>query len=447
MSESAPGTQNTNVAAGLPPAPEERPVETIAYRPVSAWAVAGLGTSGLFAILVIATTLVGIFQAAPVFFPAWLLILAVAGGVLSFVGYTHVQNSEGTRTGARLAQIGIWLSILSGLSYFSYYFVTGLALQSQANDFLLEKAADSGFFPLLREAGDDPVPLTKAFLLTRPGNARAGNPADPKSMLLNYDLPEKESGKGQLSNFKDSFIPRALFKKLGAEATIEPLDVQDWKFEQGSYKVQRNYLIKTKEIHLEMLLTVASTEAETAGQGRKWFLNLRESGPINKTLTPLGESVARLRGNAREWTEQTWLKRLNDGAALDDIGLLDQTAWNNLFLNEKEADKFRQQVHELFKSTEKDRLRGLSILTRPVDFGFWEQTDGKVRMYLHFRLTLAREGSPMGRTADGFFVLETRQAFDPASFEVGARPPEWSLINITFTNAMPPPEGKGPPPL
>ena len=76
----------------------------------------------------------------------------MVGIVFSLIGQKQIQNSEGTRAGAKLARLGIWLSLLSGLGYLSYYYVTGLALQSQANAFLMEKSEDGGFFPRLIES-------------------------------------------------------------------------------------------------------------------------------------------------------------------------------------------------------------------------------------------------------------------------------------------------------
>src|SRR5687767_158541 len=100
----------------LPPTPPTS--ETIAYRPISGWAIAGLIVSAFCAAIVVVLTVIGLIQGAPVFLPIWLLaLLAIVGLALSFIGQAHVQNSEGTRIGAKLATIGIWLSAVSGLSY------------------------------------------------------------------------------------------------------------------------------------------------------------------------------------------------------------------------------------------------------------------------------------------------------------------------------------------
>ena len=89
---------DAHIKPGLAPSPLPREGESLGYQPVSGWAVAGFATSGLFAVMVLASTIVAIFQGAPIFFPVWLLSMAIVGIVLSFIGQNHVQNSEGTRT-------------------------------------------------------------------------------------------------------------------------------------------------------------------------------------------------------------------------------------------------------------------------------------------------------------------------------------------------------------
>ena len=79
----------------------------------------------------------------------------------------------------------------------------------------MTEGPDAGFFPLLKSG--KPAGLNAAFLLTRPITARSGNPDDPKSMSLNNDTGPEEGAEGELANFKESILPRLLFKKAGAE--------------------------------------------------------------------------------------------------------------------------------------------------------------------------------------------------------------------------------------
>ena len=161
MNEPLPRTETSNPDAGRSGRSPEPPLtppstEALAYQPISGWAIAGFGTAALFAALVGVSTVVGLMQGAPFFFPVWILSLAVVGIVFSLIGQKQIQDSEGTRAGAKLARLGIWLSLLSGLGYLSYFYVTGLALQSQANTFHPEKSDDGGFFPRLIEGATRP---------------------------------------------------------------------------------------------------------------------------------------------------------------------------------------------------------------------------------------------------------------------------------------------------
>src|SRR3954467_804126 len=136
--------------ADLPSTPQ--PGE-LAYRPISALALAGFILGLLFAGMVVVSTLVGLVQGLPVFLPGWALGLALAAAVICCLAQYRIQSAEGTLAGLVLARWGLWLSVLLGVTYFVYTWVTGLALAKQATDFLMAKADDdSGFFPRLEGA-------------------------------------------------------------------------------------------------------------------------------------------------------------------------------------------------------------------------------------------------------------------------------------------------------
>src|SRR5262249_24716015 len=156
------------MAEPTPTAAEERPAEPLVYRPLSGLAIAGLVCGALYALLVVSSILLAFFRREPFFIPSWMLALPIAGFVLALVGLRQIRESEGTRAGAGLAHWGLWLSGLSGLGAALFVWVSGLAIEKQANEFLMEKSSTdrwSGFFPRLLE-GD----TNGAFLLTKPLN-------------------------------------------------------------------------------------------------------------------------------------------------------------------------------------------------------------------------------------------------------------------------------------
>src|SRR5262249_52719032 len=145
MSEPHPQPENpgleTNIKAGPPLAPPSEP--GAAYRSISGWAIAGFTLGALFTLLVVICALVALYQGSPFFFRPWMFLLAILGVFVSLYAQRHVRNSEGTLAGAKLAQWGFRLSLVSGLVYSSYYFVTGYAVTSQANAFVMEEGEET----------------------------------------------------------------------------------------------------------------------------------------------------------------------------------------------------------------------------------------------------------------------------------------------------------------
>lgn len=444
MNEPQPPPENpVAIKPGEPPAAAQPPV----YQPMSGWAIAGFGIGALFAGLVAVSTAVALVQGAPMFFPVWILVLAVAGIVLSLVGQRQIELAEGTRAGARLARWGVWLSLLSGLGYLSYYYVTGLALQNQANAFLMEKGEDAGFFPRLREGATNPAQTNAAYLLTLPSNARAGRPDDELGMIQLHDQPGKDGTPGPLTQFREGTFPRLFYKDLAKDVEITPLGVQDWKYEMRSYKIYRNYRIKTKEIELEVQLAVFSTEAEGAGKDRKWFVNMRESGPHYKTVvrTPLGEGVKLLRHLSDLWLRREVLT-LNEGTAYPEIKDLDQSNWglhggprDPVYVRDGDRDQVRALLHKILASDAKNRIKQFSVLQGAEEVGKWELIGGKVRIIHNFRFSFEKD--PLGRSpynVTGYAILDTKQPIDPAKFDKQSTPlPEWDIVAYVFTQVTP----------
>ena len=172
----------------------------------------------------------------------------------------------------------------------------------------------------------------------------------------------------------------------------------------------------------------------------KWFLNLKESGVVKKKLTRFGEGIGALRMRAREWFEQQWLRQLNEGKSFKALKDMDQTPWRDLLLSDQKPEDMRASVYRQFETSRKDRLKDFVVLTRPEDVGFWEMNDGKIRIFLHFRYSLMKDGDPpvATRTVEGYAVVETRQPIDPESFDFASPPPDWSLVSFTFTHFSPP---------
>ncbi|HZZ79521.1 MAG TPA: hypothetical protein VFE62_13450 [Gemmataceae bacterium] len=425
------GMDSSEPAAPAPMTTEQ----PLAYNPISGWAVAGCIVGGLFAVLVAVCTVLALLQGAPLFFPLWILVIALAGIVLSLIGQWHVQSSDGTRVGAGLARIGLWLSLVSGLSYLSYSFVTGLALANQANDFMMEKSDDdSGFFPRLREGGENTAQFNAAFLLSRSPTARgSARPTDDKAMHDKYDVP-RDSVPGEMSQFRDHPMVRIFFKSSAKSVEVTSLSAQDWVYEQKMYKVVRNYRLTTKEANADFRVSILSTQSDRASQGRKWFVNLRDTTLVNTTPTEFGKGLRFLRGHAAATLDQ-WSKK--PGASpLHLVENVDGTAWDIIVPEGDSPKERRSMVYE--RLTGDAPLLGMMLTGRYDDLGQWEEVGGKIRVYINFRLPVARTpNGPTAFTMVGYAGLEPAQAINPETFTEGSPPPTWNLARIAFTSIIP----------
>jgi hypothetical protein len=398
--------------------------------------VAGCAAGSIFAVLVAISAIVGVLQGSPVFFPMWFAVLPGAAIVFSLIGQRHVENSEGTRVGAKLARVGMWLAIVSSLMYFSYYYVTGWTIQGQADAFLREKGPDAGFFPSLIDAAKDPKQLNVAFLLTKPPNARSGNPASDGDMRTFHDMGSVDGMPATWLQFREGPWGRFFYKDLAKDAEIIPMNVEDWKYEEKSYKVYRVYRIKTKEIAAyDVRLAIASIEPEGAGQTRKWFVNLNESRLSDtpgftgtKQLTPLGEGVARLRQSAITWLERK-ANAWNEGAPFTEFNDKDfnRTAWEALLIDKNDLPSRRKLVTEVFADARAKRIAMFKVYSRADDPGKWEQVQGKIRFEILGHAMLSPGDNALPANVIALFSIESVREIDPARFQ---DLPDWRLVGI-----------------
>lgn len=332
------------------PLPPPAKTEVLEYRPISAWAIAGLIVSVVFTILVLGSVVFALRAGTPLFLSVSVLLIAFVGAALSFVGQRQIALSEGTRAGAMLASWGLWLSVVSGLGFFVFYHFTQLALVNQSNSFLLDKGADtadglptSGFFPyLLGAAGGNSADLNRAFLLTLSPAYRAGDPTDDKKMAMMFDVDNKDV-RGKLSQFRDHYLVRAIMAADPEAVKIVPLGVQKWDFDAGSYQVIRTYAIETPEVHLECTLMTFSTEAEE-GERRKWFVVLPQPKDKKKEqLTELGKSMHEVRGSVHAIVDK-WRRVIGPKTVVND-----STDWSKILPDLFQQKYVRSRVEEAYR--------------------------------------------------------------------------------------------------
>src|SRR5262245_17257174 len=265
------------------------PTDSSVYRPVAGLAIAACALAILFVLIVVIGTVVSFFRGSPLLLPEWLLATPAAGFVLGYIAVRHIRNSEGTRAGLKLAQYSLWLSAVSGLTYFVYVKAVGLAVTQQANDFLMKLDKDGGFFPRLKSAKADPVELKQAFLLAlSPIQRQTADPTNEAEWRKQFGEPGPDGTPSPWAAFGEMKVI-ALLVFHGANVTIEPLAVQDWKFVEGAYVVSRAYRVTTPEATSDYLVKVRSHEALEPGERRKWIMIPQFFQVTPPKLTTLGE--------------------------------------------------------------------------------------------------------------------------------------------------------------
>jgi len=406
----------------------ERSAEGV-YRPVSAWAIAGIAIGGIYAGMVAATTIIALVRGEPFFLPSWVVVAPAAGAIISLLAQRQIQNSEGTRVGMGLARWGLGLSVVVGLGYFAYSMFTGMALAKQAGDFLTLKADDdSGFFARLQEGGRDPVEVNAAFLLTLPSNDREGLKKDDEKNLRFYqDQATKDNPQGLLSRFRTGKLVRAIVESGNKATEIESLGTEQWYYEKGAYHVDRRYRIQTPEVVFDMIFPV-QTSRDRKGE-RKWFVNMPAIQMMSEEPTELGKSLTGVRRQLFLWLNNSWLASLNQGDSLADWDKLDQTNWTLVVPVEETREKLKRAVHDAFTGIGVNRLAALKLSYQ--NLSPWKAVNGRLRLHQDFALDVVLANGKRYMLV-GEIIAMSRDPLDPRSSPPN---PAWQIEGIKFMNA------------
>lgn len=404
-----------------------QPSEPLVYRPISGLAIAGMALAGLYAFFVVISTAVALIQGIPFFLPAWFLLLAVGGATFSFAAIRQIQNSEGTRAGMKLARAGLWISIFTGLGYTAYANVTGLALRQQAHNFLMDKSADSGFFPRIQQGSERE--LLTAFLLSLSPSDRQGlDPGNPTLLTKIHDTPTVEGARGKLSFFREHFLVNAIRRA----SKIERQGVQEWKYENRAYQVLRNYRLHLPEAILDVLIPVFSAEGSEAGEQRRWFVALPQARVTNNERTQVGFALATARALSRRDLD-LWIAELNAGKPAEPFK--DLTDWERINLKEPIRTAVKDRITQMFTGNEPSRV--YPEFSIDDDFGRWKEEGGRLHLSHGFKLRLQNILGQNMYTAECLFHVTSKDPVDltgPLD-----NPPRWNTpaIEVVFVALTP----------
>jgi hypothetical protein len=307
--------------------PKPREANDAGYQQISGFAIAGLVVGVVFVGFLLLQVVMGMLSHSVVLMPLWLEFFAALGAGLSALGIRYIRSSGGTLAGIRIAKTGLWLSLVAGLGYGSYYGATYLAVRQQANTFVLE------WFDKMRKGK-----INQAFLMTQPpGVVREVNPDDDTYMNMRFNAPQAgpkgESPKaGPLDMFRHNEIIQAM--KQGGDLTkVKPLGVRSWERKEGTYSVKRVYGVETPEGTFELQVSARGMDrTDAAEKGRGWFVPFNELSVEKDTYkkTKLGQRLEALRLNGQtkflaEWGEKVVAGKMQ-AAYLDTLDPKDRQA-------------------------------------------------------------------------------------------------------------------------
>lgn len=283
-----------------PPLAADRPAAPVVYQPLSGLAVLSVFVAGGYALLVAVLAVAAFAFHVPLFLGTWTLLIPAAGAALALAAQRQIRLSEGTRSGAALANAAFWLSLGVGVSYAAFYFASFKVVATQAGEF-----ADRWFDKLLK--GE----VAAAFLDTQdPDQRQEDNPGDRRRMMIRYGLAAG-GRKGPLLVFQDSDMVRLVYQG-GPGTTVERLGVGDWGYEQGGYKVSQVYRVTSGEGVFDMAVTAVSKDSRQKRQWRIVWNPYATYVAATLSRTPLGEAVQQWTQGARGFAAQ-WLSAQYEG--------------------------------------------------------------------------------------------------------------------------------------
>jgi hypothetical protein len=279
------------------------------YCPLSMLAVLGFGLAALYSAFMVLAALLALKNGSPMFWAPWTLFLPVLPLLVSLAGYISVRRSENTRAGGSLAQYGMILSLLVGLSYIAYFAAVYFVIQAQSDAFA-EK-----FFETLKN--DD---VDQAFLL---GHLPEQRP-DGKGQALHFELERQfnqgtDPSKWAFRNFPLS--PLVQFVRQGGQDTrVEVLGSRVPEYAAGGYSVKKAYRITTPEGVMDIILECFGSDNRAGSGEREWLLRSYQMPNPKQPVqwSDLGRAIQRVRGESSQKFAKDWIQslQLNDFATI-----------------------------------------------------------------------------------------------------------------------------------
>jgi len=238
------------------------PAETTGYQPLSILAVLGFVVAAGLAVLVAGGAAIALWTRTPLLLPPWLILVAAVAVLVGWIARVQIHNAEGTLGGKWAANWAIGLCVVIAPLYAAYYAATYFAVTSMGQDYAVR------WLKLLADGDAD-----AAFWWTiRPGERpKEGEPIrDLLEASRNQMNPT--AGIGEVTAFRRSELVR-LLNNAGKEAKIDPVNLNNWGFEQGGYNVQGTYKVTGREGSFLVVVAAQGVTATTGElRGRQWHI-------------------------------------------------------------------------------------------------------------------------------------------------------------------------------
>ena len=233
--------------AELTPIPStQRPADP-GYQPVSGYAAAAAITASLFVLILIALIVQSLITRRTVL-TYEVLIVAMAGLILAFVARSHVRNSEGTRTGLRLATLAAWVCALGGAGFFAYL---------KANEWVLERESGRYADRFFNELKDGRVHHAYVYVVP-PEERDRSDPNAPKDFESVYGGPG-------LAHFKNHELVRLIVRN-GSAVELERTGAKDLEQAATGFQVTHLYRLTCPEGDFTAQLKLAAAESRRGGK-------------------------------------------------------------------------------------------------------------------------------------------------------------------------------------
>ena len=264
------------------------------YQPMSLFSVLAIVAAGLYTVLVLILTVVGLYTRKPVL-ELWLVLFAGVGIITAIAARWQISNSEGTLAGRKMANWALVISILVGCVYVAYYAGNILAIRNQANSFVQDK-----WLKALQDRKFD-----EAYFYGMPPADRQG--VRQSTVATRFSLP--------VQVFRHTYLS-TIFDEARGEVAIESLGIRDLNATPEGYVATLQYRVKTRMGEFDLAVGTLGAEGKDI-KGREWAVSRGATSIQKFTLSTYGRMVNEIRADAETAVGEWVSSRINTGYPSD----------------------------------------------------------------------------------------------------------------------------------